>query len=30
MNYYNNDRIRLNLKGKSPVMYRTLSSNNIV
>lgn len=30
INYYNNDRIRLNLKGKSPVMYRTLSSNNIV
>lgn len=30
INYYNHDRIRLNLKGKSPVMYRTLSSNNIV
>ncbi|WP_373995763.1 IS3 family transposase [Chryseobacterium sp. ON_d1] len=30
MNYYNNDRIRLNLKGKSPVQYRTLSYNNIV
>ncbi|WP_142724007.1 IS3 family transposase, partial [Chryseobacterium sp. ON_d1] len=29
-NYYNNDRIRLNLKGKSPVQYRTLSYNNIV
>ena len=23
--YYNHDRIRLNLKGKSPVQYRTLS-----
>ncbi|MCG2792642.1 MAG: IS3 family transposase, partial [Weeksellaceae bacterium] len=30
INYYNHDRIRLNLKGKSPVQYRTLSSNNIV
>lgn len=30
INYYNNDRIRLNLKGKSPVEYRTLSYNNIV
>ncbi|WES96659.1 IS3 family transposase [Chryseobacterium arthrosphaerae] len=30
INYYNNDRIRLNLKGKSPVQYRTLSYNNIV
>jgi putative transposase len=30
INYYNNDRIRLNLKGKSPVLYRTLSYNNIV
>ncbi|WP_373427992.1 IS3 family transposase [Chryseobacterium sp. WLY505] len=30
MKYYNNDRIRLNLKGKSPVQYRTLSYNNIV
>ncbi|WP_424305603.1 IS3 family transposase, partial [Cloacibacterium sp.] len=28
--YYNNDRIRLNLKGKSPVQYRTLSFENIV
>ncbi|AYN02724.1 IS3 family transposase [Chryseobacterium sp. 3008163] len=28
--YYNNDRIRLNLKGKSPIQYRTLSSNYIV
>lgn len=28
--YYNNDRIRLNLKGKSPVQYRTLSYNNII
>lgn len=27
INYYNNDRIRLNLKGKSPVQYRTLSYN---
>ncbi|WP_424307122.1 IS3 family transposase, partial [Cloacibacterium sp.] len=27
---YNNDRIRLNLKGKSPVQYRTLSFENIV
>lgn len=25
INYYNHDRIRLNLKGKSPVQYRTLS-----
>lgn len=30
INYYNNKRIRLNLKGKSPVQYRTLSYNNIV
>ncbi|ROI13642.1 IS3 family transposase [Epilithonimonas hominis] len=30
INYYNHDRIRLNLKGKSPVQYRTLSFNNIV
>ncbi len=30
INYYNHDRIRLNLKGKSPVQYRTLSYNNIV
>ncbi|WP_262483456.1 IS3 family transposase [Chryseobacterium luteum] len=28
--YYNDYRIRLNLKGKSPVQYRTLSSNYIV
>ncbi|QQV02978.1 IS3 family transposase [Chryseobacterium sp. FDAARGOS 1104] len=28
--YYNNDRIRLNLNGKSPVQYRTLYFNNIV
>ncbi|WP_228400558.1 IS3 family transposase [Chryseobacterium taihuense] len=28
--YYNNDRIRLNLNGKSPVQYRTLYYNNIV
>ena len=30
IHYYNNDRIRLNLKGKSPVQYRTLSFENIV
>ncbi len=30
INYYNPDRIRLTLKGKSPVQYRTLSFNNIV
>lgn len=30
INYYNNDRIRLNLKGKSPVQYRTLYYGNIV
>lgn len=30
IDYYNNHRIRLNLKGKSPVQYRTLSFNNIV
>lgn len=30
INYYNHDRIRLNLNGKSPVQYRTLSFNNIV
>lgn len=30
INYYNHDRIRLNLKGKSPVQYRTLSYQNIV
>lgn len=30
INYYNHDRIRLNLKGMSPVQYRTLSFNNIV
>jgi len=30
INYYNHERIRLNLKGKSPVQYRTLSYNNIV
>lgn len=28
--YYNNDRIRLNLNGKSPVQYRTLFFNNFV
>ena len=28
--YYNNDRIRLSLKGKSPVQYRTLSYQNII
>ena len=30
IDYYNHDRIRLNLKGKSPVQYRTLSFENIV
>lgn len=30
IHYYNHDRIRLNLKGKSPVQYRTLSFKNIV
>jgi len=30
IHYYNHDRIRLNLKGKSPVMYRTLSYQNII
>lgn len=30
INYYNNDRIRLNLKGKSPVRYPTLSCQNII
>ena len=30
INYYNNERIRLNLKGKSPVQYRTLYNQNIV
>lgn len=30
INYYNHDRIRLNLKGKSPVQYRTLSYQNII
>ena len=30
IHYYNNDRIRLNLKGKSTVQYRTLSFENIV
>ena len=25
INYYNNDRIKLKLNGKSPVQYRTLS-----
>lgn len=30
IHYYNNDRIRLNLKGKSPVQYRTLSYQNII
>ncbi|MBE6175311.1 MAG: hypothetical protein E7147_07335, partial [Rikenellaceae bacterium] len=24
INYYNNDRIKLKLNGKSPVQYRTL------
>ena len=27
--YYNNDRIKLRLKGKSPVQYRTLYQNNV-
>ncbi|MBR3936339.1 MAG: IS3 family transposase, partial [Bacteroidaceae bacterium] len=26
--YYNNDRIKLRLKGKSPVQYRTLYQVN--
>jgi putative transposase len=30
IHYYNHDRIRLNLKGKSPVQYRTLSFKNFV
>lgn len=30
IHYYNHDRIRLNLKGKSPVQYRTLSFNNFI
>lgn len=30
INYYNHERIRLNLKGKSPVQYRTLSYQNII
>ena len=29
ISYYNNDRIRLNLIGKSPVQYRTLSYHNV-
>lgn len=29
INYYNNDRIKLSLKGMSPVKYRTHSINNI-
>ena len=28
INYYNNDRIKLRLKGKSPVQYRTLYHDN--
>ncbi|ROH98374.1 IS3 family transposase [Chryseobacterium sp. G0240] len=30
INYYNNDRIRLNLKGKSPIEYRTLYYQKII
>lgn len=30
INYYNNDRIRLNLKGKSPIEYRTLYYQKIM
>lgn len=30
IHYYNHDRIRINLKGKSPVQYRTFSYENIV
>ena len=30
IHYYNHERIRLNLKGKSPVQYRTLSFNNFI
>ena len=30
IHYYNHDRIRLNLKGNSPVQYRTLSFENII
>ena len=29
INYYNNDRIKLRLNGKSPVQYRTLYQNNV-
>ncbi|WP_082491643.1 IS3 family transposase [Pedobacter sp. Leaf194] len=28
VNYYNNDRIRLNLKGMSPIEYRVHALNN--
>ncbi|REC59485.1 hypothetical protein DRF65_25730 [Chryseobacterium pennae] len=30
INYYNKDRIRLNLKGKSPIEYRTLYYQKII
>ncbi|MDC8101537.1 IS3 family transposase [Chryseobacterium rhizosphaerae] len=30
IDYYNNDRIRLNLKGKSPIEYRTLYYQKII
>ncbi|WP_367118485.1 IS3 family transposase [Chryseobacterium sp.] len=30
INYYNNNRIRLNLKGKSPIEYRTLYYQKII
>ncbi len=30
IHYYNHDRIRLNLKGKSPALYRTFSYKNII
>ncbi|WP_223599152.1 IS3 family transposase [Chryseobacterium sp. GVT01B] len=30
MDYYNNDRIRINLKGKSPIEYRTLYYQKII
>ncbi|MBQ8957728.1 MAG: IS3 family transposase, partial [Bacteroidales bacterium] len=28
IHYYNNDRIKLRLKGKSPVQFRTLYHDN--
>lgn len=30
IDYYNNDRIRLNLKGKSPIEYRTLYYQKVI